>query len=155
MAALEALIAASTPSTSAPPAFQPYVPAAQATAPPPAQSGSSTSAQFVTKEKLDEKLSLKNPKNAGTIQPYHSPYPPYHDTVPYPPGYQIPQFSMFDGRGCPKRHLSHFITACRDTATNGSLLLRQFPLSLDGPAYEWYDNLRPGSISSWKQMQRA
>ena len=35
---------------------------------------------------------------------------------------------------------------------NGSLPL---PLSLDGPAYEWYDNLRPGSISSWKQMQRA
>lgn len=28
---------------------------------------------------------------------------------------------------------------------NGSLPLRQFPLSLDGPAYEWYDNLRPGS----------
>lgn len=38
---------------------------------------------------------------------------------------------------------------------NGSLPLRQFPLSFDGPAYEWYDNLRPGSISSWKQMQRA
>jgi len=40
---------ASTPFTFAPPAFQPYVPAAQATAPPPAQSGPSTSAQFVTK----------------------------------------------------------------------------------------------------------
>ncbi|CAK9135485.1 unnamed protein product [Ilex paraguariensis] len=44
LAALEALIAASIPSTSAPPAFQPYVPAAQATALPPAQSGPSTSA---------------------------------------------------------------------------------------------------------------
>lgn len=99
------------------------------------------------------KLSLKKPKNARTIQPYRSPYPPYHDMLPYPPGYQIPPFSMFDGG--PKRHLSHFITAYRDTATNGSLLLRQFPLSLDGPAYEWYDNLRPGSISSWKEMQRA
>lgn len=157
MAALEALIAASTPSTSAPPAFQPYVPAAQATAPPPAQSGPSTSAQFVTKEELDEKQSLKNPKNAGTIQPYRSPYPPYHDTLPYPPGYQIPLFSFLClmGEVALKGHLSHFITACRDTATNGSLLLRQFPLSLDGPAYEWYDNLRPGSISSRKQMQRA
>ncbi|KAI9169282.1 hypothetical protein LWI28_010134 [Acer negundo] len=49
LAALEALIAASTPSTSAPPAFQPYVPAAQTTAPPPAQSSPSTSTQFVTK----------------------------------------------------------------------------------------------------------
>jgi len=106
---------ASTPFTFAPPAFQPYVPAAQATAPPPAQSGPSTSAQFVTKEEFYEKLSLKNPKNAGTIQPYRSPYPPYHETVPYQPGYQIPPFSMFDGG--PKRHLSHFITDCRDTAT--------------------------------------
>ena len=38
---------------------------------------------------------------------------------------------------------------------NGSLLFQKFPLSLDGPAYEWYDNLRPGSISSWKEMQRT
>jgi len=37
--------------------------------------------------------------------------------VPYPPGYQIPPFSIFDGRGCPKRHWSHCITACRDTTT--------------------------------------
>jgi len=61
LAALEALIAASTTSTSAPPAFQPYVPAAQATAPPPALvvwAGPYTSAQFVTKEELDEKLTF-------------------------------------------------------------------------------------------------
>uniref|UniRef100_A0A2K1R608 Uncharacterized protein n=1 Tax=Populus trichocarpa TaxID=3694 RepID=A0A2K1R608_POPTR len=64
--------------------------------------------------------------------------------------FQIPPFLCLWG---PKRHLSHFITACRDTATNGSLLLRQFPLSLDGPAYEWYDISGPGPC--WKQMQRA
>ncbi|KAK1591507.1 hypothetical protein Q3G72_008806 [Acer saccharum] len=39
LAALEALIATSTPSTSAPPAFQPYVPAIQAIAPLSTQSG--------------------------------------------------------------------------------------------------------------------
>ncbi|KAK0607680.1 hypothetical protein LWI29_018558 [Acer saccharum] len=39
LAALEALIAASTPSTFTPPAFQPYVPAVQATAPLSTQSG--------------------------------------------------------------------------------------------------------------------
>ena len=99
----------------------------------------------------------ENPKNAGTIQPYRSPYPPYHETVPYPPGYQIPPFYMFDGGGCPKLKDTYLISLpiAGTLPQNGSLPLRQFPLSLDGPAYEWYDNLRPGSISSWKQMQRA
>lgn len=143
MAALVYL--SSTSSTSAPPAFQPYVPAAQATRPPPAQSGPSTSAQFVTKEKLDEKVLFKKPKNAGTIQPSRSPYPPYHDTVPYPPGYQIPPFSIFDGEVALKDTYLISLPLVGTLPQNGSLPLRQFPLSLDGPAYEWYDNLRPGS----------
>jgi len=74
LAALEALIATSTPFPSAPPAFPTEIPAAQARAPPPAQAGPSTSAQFVTKEEFDEKRSFKTPKEVGRIQPYRSPY---------------------------------------------------------------------------------
>lgn len=38
---------------------------------------------------------------------------------------------------------------------NGSLPLIETISPFLGPAYEWYDNLRPRSISSWKEMQRA
>lgn len=90
----------SAPSTSASPAFTPYIPAAQA-----------IFFHLLSQvHLLPHSLSLRKnlltfKKPAGTIQPYRSPYPPYHDTVPY----LIHQD--------PKRHLSHFITACRDTAT--------------------------------------
>ncbi|KAG6775189.1 hypothetical protein POTOM_018623 [Populus tomentosa] len=55
-----------------------------------------------------------------------------------------PTISKFD-RALKDTYLMSLLL-CRDTATNGSLLLRQFSLSLDGPASEWFDNLRPKGL---------
>nr|CAD1836413.1 unnamed protein product [Ananas comosus var. bracteatus] len=60
---------------------------------------------------------------------------------------------MFDGIGDPREHLTHFEAACGDTVTNGSLLLRQFPLSLKVAAFQWYSKLPPGSIQDWPMMK--
>nr|CAD1837639.1 unnamed protein product [Ananas comosus var. bracteatus] len=69
------------------------------------------------------------------------PYPAWHDHVPYPPNYNRPRFQMFDGTGDAREHLTHFEAACGDVATNPSLLLRQFSLSLKGAAFHWYTKL--------------
>jgi hypothetical protein len=58
------------------------------------------------------------------------PYPSHHDLVPYPLGYVVPKFVMFNGSGNPEEHLAHFRVSCGDTANNPSLLLRQFNRSL-------------------------
>lgn len=73
----------------------------------------------------------------------------------FPAGYHQPKFQMFDGSGDPDQHLAHFTSASGDTVRNGSLLLRQFVLSLTGPAFDWYSKLPSNSIPDWPSMKAA
>nr|CAD1817824.1 unnamed protein product [Ananas comosus var. bracteatus] len=91
--------------------------------------------------------------NEPLLRESDKPYQAWHDLVPFPPGYTRPQFQMFDGTGDPREHLTHFEAACGDTVTNGSLLLRQFPLSLKVAAFQWYSKIPPGSIQDWPMMK--
>ena len=50
--------------------------------------------------------------------------------------------------------MAYFIALCGDSARSGSLLLRQFVTSLDGPAFQWYSRLEPNSIPDWPTMER-
>lgn len=77
-----------------------------------------------------------------------------HDQVPFPLGYHPPQFQKFDGIGDPKQHLAHFEAACGNTINNESLLLRQFPLSLQGAAFAWYSKLPPASVPDGPSMKK-
>lgn len=87
---------------------------------------------------------------------YQKPYPAQYDTVPFPIGYQKPKFEMFDGiHGSPQEHLAHFYSMCGESAQLDSLLLRQFVQSLKGAEFTWYMSLRPGSIQTWDDMQKA
>lgn len=72
------------------------------------------------------------------------------DKEPYPQGYTVPSFQLFDGTSDPKEHLARFESQCGDTAANWKLLLRQFPSSLTKTAFTWYTNGAPGSVSSWE-----
>ena len=84
------------------------------------------------------------------------PYPTRYDLVPYPPGYVVPTFKSFSGEGMkdnnPYQHIAHFIASCGNTVSNDALLLRQFPQSLTGAAFEWYCSLEDESISLWDDM---
>jgi len=58
---------------------------------------------------------------------YRNPYPSYYDSIPFPKGYQKPNFEKFDGmKGSPYEHLTHFYSACGGTALNDALLITQF-----------------------------
>ena len=71
-----------------------------------------------------------------------------------PNGYQPPKFLQFNGKGNPKQHISHFVETCENAGTQGSLLVKQFVRSLKGNAFDWYTDLEPESIVSWKQLER-
>ena len=76
------------------------------------------------------------------VSGYRNPYPTHYDSVPFPKGYQKPNFEKFDGiNGSPHEHLAHFYLACGETALNDALLIRQFVQSLKGATFTWYTQL--------------
>ena len=66
---------------------------------------------------------------------YRKPYPAWIDSVPFPPGYVMPSFCMFNALGNPEQDLAHFLSRCGETSKNGALCLRQFVQSLEGDAF--------------------
>lgn len=60
------------------------------------------------------------------------PFPQWVEMVLFPRGYSIPQFPLYNGVGCPRRHLVHFLALCGNTIRSQALLLRHFVLSLEG-----------------------
>ncbi|MHC6132230.1 hypothetical protein L8N14_017245, partial [Serratia marcescens] len=45
------------------------------------------------------------------------PYPAHFDQVPYPKGYLVPKFKIFDGIGNPIQHIAHFQASCGNTGS--------------------------------------
>ncbi|XP_026416907.1 uncharacterized protein LOC113312366 [Papaver somniferum] len=70
----------------------------------------------------------------------------------YPKDYTSPKFKAYDGQGNAREHLSRFIVSMNDRSIDGNLCLREFPKLLTETAFTWYDNLKPGSISSWVDL---
>ena len=71
-----------------------------------------------------------------------------------PNGYQPPKFLQFDGKGNPKQHVAHFVETCENAGTQEDLFVKQIVISLKGNAFDWYTDLEPKSIDSWKQLER-
>ncbi|GAU10510.1 hypothetical protein TSUD_420800, partial [Trifolium subterraneum] len=59
---------------------------------------------------------------------------------------------------CPNLHLSHFYDACDYTDPPGisesDKRLRLFKFSLTGRAKDWLDTIPPGTITTWKDLER-
>ena len=106
-----------------------------------------------------EMVIAKNRGSEFSFKKTGRPYPSEYDEVMYPKGYSVPKFTIFSGDGLkgshPEEHLAHFIVDCANTGSNDALLLRQFPQSLKGPAFEWYYSLENGSIKTWEDMSNA
>ncbi|CAL5330193.1 unnamed protein product [Camellia sinensis] len=75
------------------------------------------------------------------------PFPNWVEWVQFPP-----RFPLYNGVGCPRRHLVRFLAQCGNTVKSQALLLRQFVLSLEGWAADWYFSLPPNSIPDWDTM---
>jgi hypothetical protein len=79
---------------------------------------------------------------------YQRPYPEYVDSVPYPQGFEVPNFTKFTGEDArtTMEHIGQFIEQCGKVGSNDLLKLKLFPLSLSNFASTWYSLLAPNSI---------
>lgn len=81
------------------------------------------------------------------------PYPASITMKPYPAGYTVPNFQKFDGqKGNIIEHIARFVDAMGPYAHSPELCLREFSKSLTDSAYNWYLNLKPGSIQDWDHI---
>nr|ABA99213.2 retrotransposon protein, putative, Ty3-gypsy subclass [Oryza sativa Japonica Group] len=86
---------------------------------------------------------------------YQRPYPEHVDSVPYPQGFEVPNFTKFTAEDARTKmeHIGQFIDQCGKVGSNDLLKLKLFPLSLSNFASTWYSLLSPNSISTWSQME--
>ena len=86
---------------------------------------------------------------------YQRPYPEHVDSVPYPQGFEVPNFTKFTGENAMTtiEHIGRFIDQCGKAGSDNLLKLKLFPLSLTNFASRWYSLLAPSSISTWSQME--
>ena len=82
--------------------------------------------------------------------------PPYPSELlhkPYPRNYEVPTFSLYDGRrGNTLEHVSKFIDTMGPYASDSKLCLHKFSKSLSNKAYSWYITIPARSIKSWEDM---
>jgi hypothetical protein len=93
---------------------------------------------------------------SGTGQSYQKPYSHRFDTVLYPQGTRIPDFSKFSGEGgkSTHEHISQFIAHLGELADGEAYRVRLFSLSLTDTAFAWYAALPPNSINSWEELEQ-
>jgi hypothetical protein len=73
-------------------------------------------------------------------QSYQKSYNHRFDTVPYPQGARIPEFSKFSGENgrSTHEHIGKFLAHLGELADGEALRVRLFSLSLTGTAFAWY-----------------
>jgi hypothetical protein len=81
-------------------------------------------------------------------QSYQKSYDHRFDTVPYPQGARIPEFSKFSGENGRSTH-EHI----GELADGEAFRVPLFSLSLTGTAFAWYAALPPNSINSWNELE--
>jgi hypothetical protein len=88
-------------------------------------------------------------------QSYQKPYNHRFDTVPYPQGARIPEFSKFSGENgrSTHEHIGQFLAHLGELADGEAFRVRLFSLSLTGTTFAWYAALPPNSINSWNELE--
>jgi hypothetical protein len=83
-------------------------------------------------------------------QSYQKPYDHRFNTVPYPQGERIPEFSKFSGENgrSTHKHIGQFLAHLGELVDGEAFRVRLFSLSLTGTAFAWYAALPLNSINS-------
>ena len=66
-----------------------------------------------------------------------------------------PTFTVYNGRTDPMNHVSHFNYKMAIHSWNKALMCKVFPSNLGPVVIRWFDDLKEGSISSFKDLTRA
>ncbi|KAL0337551.1 UNVERIFIED_CONTAM: hypothetical protein Scaly_2030200 [Sesamum calycinum] len=106
------------------------------------------------KEFIEGTIRSKIERSSMSSFTYSKPYTPRIDSLKMRIGYQPPKFQQFDGKGNSKQHVAHFVETCNNAGTYGDHLVKQFVQSLKGNAFDWYTDLKAGSINGWEQLEQ-
>jgi hypothetical protein len=92
---------------------------------------------------------------ARVDQSYQKSYNHRFDTVTYPQGARIPEFSKFSGENgrSTHEHIGQFLAHLGELADGEAFRVPLFSLSLTGTAFAWYAALPPNSINSWNELE--
>jgi hypothetical protein len=86
---------------------------------------------------------------------YKKLYPSIFDSVAYPVGWRILDFSKFDGEGSRTtwEHVSQYLAQLGEASSIDALHIRLFSLSLTGTTFAWFSSLPAYSIFGWELLK--
>jgi hypothetical protein len=87
---------------------------------------------------------------------YQKPYPSIFDSVAYPAGWHVPDFSKFDGEGSHTtwEHVSQYLAQLGEAGSVEALRVQLFSLSLTGTTFAWFSSLLAHSIYEWEPLEQ-
>jgi hypothetical protein len=87
----------------------------------------------------------------GCDRPIKNCTPSIFDTIPYPRGFRVPNFTKFTGDDAKTtyEHVGQFLTKINDVGVTDVHRVRLFPLSLSGTAFNWFTSLAHNSVETW------
>jgi hypothetical protein len=96
-----------------------------------------------------------NPK--GCTRSYQKSYPEFYDTIPYPRGFRVPDFSKFNGDDSRTtyEHIGQFLAQTNDVDITDVRRICLFLLSLSSTAFSWFTSLTLGSIETWPSLEHT
>ena len=72
-----------------------------------------------------------------------------------PRRYAQPTFTIYNGRTVPVKHVSHFNQRMTVHSKREALMCKVFPSSLGPVSMRWFNDLREGSIDSFKRLTQV
>jgi hypothetical protein len=90
----------------------------------------------------------------GRAKTYQKPYPEFFDTIPYPKGFRVLEFTRFTGEDSMTtyEHIGQFLAQVSDYGITDMHKIRLFPLSLSGAAFNWFVSLTPNFVQKWEHL---
>ncbi|OIT32397.1 hypothetical protein A4A49_59649 [Nicotiana attenuata] len=77
-----------------------------------------------------------------------------HPNVELPPGFKIPKFNTFNGKGNPISHLKDYCRRLVGIGRNETIRMKLFIKSLSGLALDWYTQQDFSKWYTWEDMAR-
>jgi hypothetical protein len=103
---------------------------------------------------MQNQFGLK-PKMQGPA--YTPPFPEWYYRVILPPRVKpLTEFTKFSGQDDTStvEHIARYLMQLGEALADEAFRVRYFPLSLTGPAFQWFTSLPPQSIGTWKDLEQ-
>jgi hypothetical protein len=103
---------------------------------------------------MQNQFGLK-PKMQGPT--YTPPFPEWYYRVILPPRVKPPtEFTKFSGQDDTStiEHIARYLMQLGEASADEAFKVRYFPLSLTGPAFQWFTSLPPQSVNTWKDLEQ-